>query len=338
MINEENNRYKALNTNWFNKNQKKLLWLINNKLTRKYFRKLLSINTDKTITDISVNRFSYTINSTDKAIEKETVFFVSFEISKRLYSKFKLFFWILHYIDSLFLDIVIPQYSFGLNTLVVIPDKDPTTNTVDGYIQHFVLGGSTWSAMRDASVGYTAVTNGANNIVPSIRTNNVSKWDSIIRGVFLFDTSSLGNDISISNAIFSMYVYQTPTDDYNDSLSLVSCNPASNTTLTADDYSCFTDTEYANSILLSTILINTTVSMPLTNYSIINKTGISKFGTRITSDVLNIEPTPLVSKQSRLAIYFSERITQELVPTLTITYSILKKPNINGCFQRFKIL
>ena len=119
---------------WFEKYQQRFLWLLNSRLTKRLFRRILRI--DKTdiplsvrITHLSTSNYSYIENGQNKIC-----FYTYDKFSRKLYRKFKPFWYLLHFWDWALLDRIklLDSWSFGFSTLTVYPDAGSGATSVDG--------------------------------------------------------------------------------------------------------------------------------------------------------------------------------------------------------------
>ena len=110
------------------------------------------------------------------------------------------------------------------------------------------------------------------------------------------------------------------------SITLSSSTPASNTALTFGDYAVanFGSTRFATDITIanwSTTAYNDFAlnSSGLTN---ISKTGVSKFGTRVSADFTNTAPDAGASKRAAVAAFLAETVGTSSDPKLAVTHSV----------------
>jgi hypothetical protein len=153
------------------------------------------------------------------------------------------------------------------------------------------------------------------------------KWYSLYRGGFLFDTSSLPDDATITSATLSLYGVDK-ADPQNDSptVAVYAFTPASNTNIAIGDYSNFGATAYSNVLTYASLSTTGYTDFTLNSIGIaaINKTGISKFGTRNANyDVTGTSPTWAAGQNiAHWTIYHAEKGTG-YQPKLVVTYTVL---------------
>ena len=185
--------------------------------------------------------------------------------------------------------------SVGNTTTTVYPDADPETTSVDG------------RALRNvASETFATIRAGAGNDSSDVAVDTNSAYLSasgttdqyaiLIRGIFLFDTSSIPDTDSIDSATFSVWG-TSKTNGFttiDNTLHLCASTPASNTAIVNADYgqlgtTSFGSVTFANFDGTNTVYTNVTVNA--TGLSDISKTGITKFGVRTGTDITNTAPT-----------------------------------------------
>ncbi len=171
------------------------------------------------------------------------------------------------------------------------PDSHPESTSVDGDVARGTAG--TWSAIQ----GGAGTSGDALSAQADARINasgSTDQWATISRLIFLFDTSAIDAGDIISAAYFG-FVSSSKQEDFTQSLSLATTNPASNTNVVPADYSTFGSVKQATDITVASITSNgSTVNqldMNSTGLGNIDKSGITKLGTRISGDMTNTEPT-----------------------------------------------
>ncbi len=181
----------------------------------------------------------------------------------------------------------------GNTTSTFYPDAgDPGLTSVDGYVQR-VSDCSTWSNVRDGG-GTAAYAAGTSFSVGLNAAYCSGTWYIMSRAITLFNTSAIGSTSTITSATYSLWNL-TKRDELTPSgaMSVVTTNPASNTTLAASDYLQTGDILQAPIITLANITTNAYNDFALnsTGLSNISKTGVTKFGMRLDADRTNTEPT-----------------------------------------------
>ena len=227
-------------------------------------------------------------------------------------------------------------YSDGICTATFYPDADPESTSVDGSItyQGGLGSGDVWATLiarnNGESITESTFTDTADIYILYAQSDNVNnEWRGFYRSFFLFDTSNLGNNITINSATLSIY---SPTGGWdtipnNPKAVLVSSNPASNMNLTIGD----NDMQSVGSVKLSDDEITHAVwdgsegykSFSLNSNGItnINKSGISKFG--LVTDYDFDASAPAWASNSGYAFkgYAAEQPGTSQDPKLVVTYT-----------------
>jgi len=218
----------------------------------------------------------------------------------------------------------------GNTTSTFRPDADPESNSVDGYVTY--EASSSWDTVHDATSG-NYVNDSDIDGGPAFE----STWQQsgsqrkIARGVFIFDTSALGDTEVISSAVLSVFgthVNNADADGY-DYGTVVQATIASSTNLSNDDYNDIGDsvdnpTEGSTRENLSSMVGNDYNDFTLNSTGIgwISKTGISSFGMREGHDV---EDHPIESggsnKINRLYIRWADYSGTTSDPKLVVEHS-----------------
>ena len=183
-----------------------------------------------------------------------------------------------------------PHYA---TTTTVYPDADPETTSVDGDVRQSSTG-DTFATLR-AAAGTSAQPSAANSTCGTLNATTVSdNYDVLIRFIALFDTSSIPDTDTIDSATLSFHG-RSKSDQMGGThgIGIVTSTPASNTDLVAGDYAQLTTTRQATDISIaswSTVGYND-FALNATGLGNISKTGVSKFGSRLSFDIDNSAPT-----------------------------------------------
>jgi hypothetical protein len=276
---------------WFQQHQTKLLITANSPLTRWAFRKALAIRDNRPLIDLTPSSFSVCNRVDGDCVEVTGYFSTRPRYAKNLYNSFKLIWWLMHYWDSL---VVLPEYNLGFDTLTANPSAgDPGTITVDGIIVNSAQ--ATWPLARDSASGTAA--SSISGGTQCIRANFNGSTYNVTRAMLLFDTSSINAHGAIVSAVLSLASARVAANDADVStIEIVSANPASNTTLTVNDFNKVGDVSFA--FLNSASWVWDAVNLIYNDFTLnsagrnnISKGGISKFATRSGRDLKNQIPT-----------------------------------------------
>jgi len=191
----------------------------------------------------------------------------------------------------------------GNTTSTFYPDANVESTSVDGDILTDPAVKVTWSTLitgleNDARTAANDSGVTARLFIRKLE-NDADPWNNLSRINALFDTSALPDGDTIDSATISFYGSSktlvggglTPAL----TMAIVSSNPASNTALVKQDYlyTLYGSTDFATRLAYASIGISAYNNFALNASGLANisKTGISKFGVRVGSDVDNSEPT-----------------------------------------------
>jgi hypothetical protein len=179
-------------------------------------------------------------------------------------------------------------------TSTFYPDPDIETTTVDGSVQR-ANDPNTWADIRDGSGTFNNDSDTRIDII--IQSSGADpKWTRIRRGIWLFDTSTLGSD-SVDSGTFEFVLLSGGgnSDAWTDYISIVTSDPASNTALENSDYADLGSTLQANEIAIASMTDNgaayTSFTLNATGLGNIATGGVTKYGARCENDLDNTEPT-----------------------------------------------
>jgi len=154
--------------------------------------------------------------------------------------------------------------------------------------------------------------------------NLENKWQRLDRTIFLFDTSSLPESCTVTNAVLSLYGMSKYKDgDFAVVPEVVSSNPTSNTELAAGDFDSLGSTPFSDTIAYTAF--DTTdyndYTLNASGIAAISKTGISKFGMRDKAyDRYGNTPIWAANKQCYVRGYCAEQ-GAGYKPKLVVTYT-----------------
>jgi len=205
------------------------------------------------------------------------------------------------------------------------PDADPETTTVDGNADRYIASGGTFSNIRDgAGTGAASATSGALQMGFIEAYTTTDTFDNIQRGIFLFNTSSIGSGKNIDSAYISVYITTIWTGLGHSNGHIVSSNPASNTDLVSSDYGNLGSTSfgYLNTANMTLDAYNN-ITLNSSGLANISLTGVSKFGGRIGFDLDNIAPTWI---NGQLTGYRGQTAETGNGNKLVVTYTVPANP------------
>ena len=222
----------------------------------------------------------------------------------------------------------------GGTTTTVYPDPDPESTTVDGGVARLDEGGGKSFGDIRGGAG-TSATPSSSNATPFdiTSTSTTNEWSRIQRGIYLFDTSSISADDTISSGTLSLYG-NDKTDAYTSSLIIVDSTPASNTDIVSADYSQLGTTDQAAAIThadASTSAYNDFTLNATGRGNIAQGSGVSKFGGR---DFYDDEGTSGPTWQSAARSYFSHWFAEDSGtsrdPKLVVVHAAFQKRGTTG--------
>lgn len=221
--------------------------------------------------------------------------------------------------------IVALQFLFAGVVTDFRPDPNPESTTVDGYAQHG--GGSVaWSTLRGSSGNFSEDDGTDYTFAYWSAAGTLNEWDTIARGIFLFDTTIIDTGSTVSAGSFIFYcpgkTAPADTDVTKRELRLASSAPASNTALTGTDYATLGNTSLGALAYSSiTASASNTITLNASGLTNVTKGGISKFGTRSGADQDDTAPTWAGSDQYIVYGRFADYTGTSDDPTLRLTYS-----------------
>ena len=212
-------------------------------------------------------------------------------------------------------------------TLTAYPDPDPETATVDGYVQRNVAG--TWGSVRDGAGTGAGPSAAFEEDAYVSATTITDQYGLMRRGIYLYDTSSLGSSATISASIMSTFgAAKSDLGGVLPTYNMYSSAPASNTNLDAGgaDFTTIGATAYATAITFANF--STTgyndLTMNSTGIDAISKTSISKFGTReATFDAANSAMPWASGRYVQFKGYFADQTGTANDPKLVVTYTVV---------------
>lgn len=217
-----------------------------------------------------------------------------------------------------------------MSTITVYPQ--PGT-TVDGYAyRNGVL--ESWAVIRaGAGTGHNdtdATGYGA------YYDTGAAAYGTIIRAIYLFDTSAIGSGNTVTSATFSLYgiaaVNDIGTSATDCAISLAASTPASNTALADSDYGQTGTTRYATDFTFASWSTSgyNTWNLNSTGLAAISLTGISKFATKFACDLDNSAPAIQNAKSTYVTNYFADQAGTTNDPKLVVNYTTSSIKTVDG--------
>lgn len=319
------------NKEWFKKHQKILLVLSNTGIGRY----ILRINGgkscvgDRTIIRIDPNAITWELDSSKKLYQTE--FRTHNKFSKRLFYTLYPVLWLVHQWDMLFANNFRPAWNLGLDTLTAYPDPHTETSTVDGDTRYAdtVAPYLDWASLL-AAAG-TSATDSDTTFRIFVSAHPIAAgYDNCWRAIHLYDTSALGAGATIDSAVCS-FVSNSVTNAWTDSVSLCASAPASNTAIVSGDHVNYGSTDFGNKTLASVTANGSTyndITVNASGLAAISKTGITKFGYRLTRDLTGTDPS--AEGNSNITFFAAEQTGTSTDPKLVVTYTASDIKKVSG--------
>lgn len=209
------------------------------------------------------------------------------------------------------------------------PDANTETTSVDGRAYHSTGANAAWSVLRDGAGTGASDTEANGRCIEVVAWNASNNWWQIGRGFFLFDTSSINDLATVTDAVFSPYILAADLN-YNFSsgaisIALVTSAPASNTAIVAGDFDSAGTTQQSGNLAQGSISSNNYNDMTLnsTGRGNISLTGITKFATRDETDRSNTPMTWGSQQTCSAAFNFADNGSNKT--KLVVTYTLPAK-------------
>jgi hypothetical protein len=189
--------------------------------------------------------------------------------------------------------------------------------SADGRIMRISVN-STWASIHDGAGTDNASTATTQSIqIQSSKDTNKYFW--IYRNGFIFDTSAIPDNSTITSAKLCLYRSASSTALGDLGLNVVSYTGTSS--FQNPDYQSFGTTIFSTEKLLSTLSTSQYYNWSLNPDGIatINKTGSTALGLRYTPDITNTEPTWIYNVLSSATFSMSE--ATDYKPVLEVTYA-----------------
>lgn len=207
------------------------------------------------------------------------------------------------------------------------PDADPESTSVDGRMDHETANQS-WATKRDnidATAAYPSLSTLMVDLTAAL-TPNTDLWTSLRRSIVLFDTASLPDGDDISAATFEFVATGRTESLSGQSMSFVSSTPATNTNVVVGDFDQLGTAKQATDVTLASLTVDSAtynvMTLNATGRGSISKTGISKFGARITSENDNLMPTWSSGADAQVEFASAEEtLTGDKRPKLVVTHA-----------------
>lgn len=232
---------------------------------------------------------------------------------------------------SEFTDAVYPVY-VGASPETFYPDADAETSSVDGQVGA-ASSDVTWATLM-ARTGDSHADDAETAIGNYMHASTVTdRWDDATRAIFLFDTSALPDDATVTAAVLSFYGHSkvdqlSATPDTQ----VYHSNPASNTGLADGDYETGGGKFEVNALSDTPITYanwNSGTPGAANNFTLnaagraeVSKTGVTKLGLRNAAYDVAVSPPNWVSDGISYCIQWTAEKGAGYKPTLVVTYTL----------------
>ena len=221
----------------------------------------------------------------------------------------------------------------AISSITVYPDPDPETTTTDGMCRRSAVDEVFGSLRTNPGTSAFPSTDLARVDITSATTSQ--QYDGLERFIMLFDTSAISSANSVHSGTISVYGTEKLNGLGTFDAVLDVPTPASNTDVVAADYNIvnWAGVRQANDILYTpwTTAGYNSWTLNATGRGNVSKTGVSKFGYRLSCDFDIVEPTwknPSAGNNiSRIAGNTAEAVGTGNDPKITIDYYLPSSAN-----------
>lgn len=221
-------------------------------------------------------------------------------------------------------DIVIGKV--GNTTSTFFPDPNPETTTFDGWSANTTA--STFADLR-AGTGDTSNDLDSDSAIVTLNSSATSnQYNVFTRSFFLFDTSTIPDADTVDSATISFVVSATSfLNAFLQSVGVVAATTASNTAVANADFEGTVNntTRWATDKAFADITADdatyTDWALNATGVSAISKTGVTKFGMKLSGDIDNTAPTWVASDSSNVRAKMAELAGTDDDPKLTVVHT-----------------
>jgi hypothetical protein len=205
----------------------------------------------------------------------------------------------------------------------VYPNPDEESTSVDGECSNGNF--AAWSTVHDASSG-TGDDASATSNTPTFKGHTTTnEWISMGRTFMLFDTGAAIDAGQTKDSATFEFTASTKTDDFTDSVSMVTSTPASNTAIANGDFDQTTNTKQATDITVDSIDAGgsnyNAMTLNATGLGNIALGGISKFGLKTLYDLNDSPPTWGSGSITRIHIKMADTSGTSADPKLVVLHS-----------------
>ena len=226
---------------------------------------------------------------------------------------------------SVFVNAVYPVYADTTSTFY--PDPNTESTSVDGYAARSGVV-EAWATIRAGNGVSASDSIGTGFASASKDPIGGILWESINRFLMVFDTSSIDDAGTVTDAVLSIMPI-SPYDFGSQSISICPGTTASSTAIAASDYQSNTSSTVYDSNLVSGLSadVYSDFQLDAAGIALVSRTGVTKYCAKISGDVTNTEPAE-VGGSCGMSLYTADTATTAKDPKLVVTWT--PAPAVSG--------
>lgn len=311
---------------WFAQHQVWLLRLLAWPLVGRLLRQVLAIRPHDLgwgTPIVALYPHAYTVEHPDGSYT--TDFRTHAKFAKRLYYQLLPLWRLLHMWDMAIANPFVPVLNAGFDTLTQYPDLgDPGTTTVDGTAYRSVASESFATIRGGNGTGAYAIA--TTDTAPYLAgSSTVDQFSLMQRGLFGFNTSTLGASAGVSAVTFSQW-FTGKISNLGDTTVEITAGPtASGTTLASGDFQTIGRVAFATGVSIAGLTTGayTDVALNAAGVAAVSLTGITKLGTQLGWDLANsFTGTWASGVQTGPTLAFADQTGSANDPKLEVTYTV----------------
>lgn len=183
----------AFTPEWFERHQRALLWLVNNRWLGGAFRRWLNLRPDMRVTTITPDAVNYASDGPECVL----VAYPGPVVAMDVYRAFRPIWWAIHYWDELIADRWLPELSYGFDTLTA------NTQTSGQYFDGAIQGSSTSYASASTLADVALYPTDGTEL--GLEWSRTGTSDYVLSKLFFkFNLTSISGSIIASSAVFSI--------------------------------------------------------------------------------------------------------------------------------------
>ena len=202
-----------------------------------------------------------------------------------------------------------------------------TDSPCDGYVGRTGLTNATWGDVRDGAGNDSGESDASIAVLIHAHTS-ADRYQSIRRGIFLYNTASIGSD-DISSATWEFVA--TLSDNAmggSHSMTMVASSPAANDDLVNADYAQVAAVDQATDLTIAGLTVDSSTfnvfTLNAAGLASIDKAGISKFGARVVADADDNEAGVSWSSGGKIGVtiaFADEALAGDKRPKLVVIHA-----------------